>query len=148
MLDINLFREKPEIVRNSLTVRQMDPGLVDDVLALDTRRRDLIQEVEVLKAERNAVSKEIGRMKDAGERQAKIDAMRVVGENIAALDERLREVEIDLDKLLYAIPNIPDETVPYGKDDSENVVVRTMGKNACSILSPGRTGIWDLRWES
>lgn len=128
MLDINLFRDQPDVVRQSLKVRQMDPVLVDEVLALDSRRRDVIQEVEVLKAERNAVSKEIGRMKDASERQAKIDAMRAVGDKIAALEMRLREVEAELDKLLYAIPNIPDEDVPYGKDDSENIVVRTAGE--------------------
>jgi seryl-tRNA synthetase len=142
MLDINLFREQPDVIRHALRVRQMEPGLVDDVLALDVQRRDVIQEVEVLKAERNAVSKEIGRMKDAAERQAKIEAMRSVGDKITVLDERLREVEAGLDQLLYAIPNIPDENVPYGKDDSENVVTRTVGEKRQFDFEPRPH--WDL----
>jgi seryl-tRNA synthetase len=67
MLDLNLIREEPDLVRQSLQVRQMETWPVDSVLKLDERRRDLIQEVEGLKAERNTVSKEIGRMTDAQE---------------------------------------------------------------------------------
>ncbi len=74
MLDLNLIREQPDLVRQAMQSRQMDPAPVDAVLALDEQRRALIQEVEVLKAERNAVSKDIGKMKDPAERQAKIDA--------------------------------------------------------------------------
>jgi len=61
MLDINLIREKPDLVRQALSKRQLDPAAVDSVLALDGQRRDLIQQVETLKAERNAVSIEIGK---------------------------------------------------------------------------------------
>jgi seryl-tRNA synthetase len=82
MLDINLVRENPDLVRKSLQDRQMDPGVVDQVIALDEKRRGLILEVENLKADRNAASKEIGRMKDPLERQAKIDAMREVGDRL------------------------------------------------------------------
>src|SRR5512147_3259560 len=109
MLDINIIREDPE-------------------RELDERRRGLIQQVEALKAERNAVSKEIGRMKDPAERQAKIDAMRQVGDRISALDEELRQVENDLTLTVAMLPNFPDPRVPYGKDDSENVVLRTCGE--------------------
>ncbi len=128
MLDLNLIREKPDLVRKDLLDRQMDPGPVDEVLGLDERRRELIQEVENLKAERNAVSKEIGRMKDPAERQAKIDSMREVGDRIAGLDEQLRNVETQLNEILALIPNIPDQTVPVGKDESENVVLKTIGE--------------------
>ena len=83
MLDINLIREHPDLVRKSLADRQDDPAPVDKILALDVQRRATIQEVETLKAERNAVSKEIGRTKDAAERQAKIEAMRQVGDRIS-----------------------------------------------------------------
>ena len=76
MLDINLIRENPDIVRDALRKRQADPQPVDQVLKLDDERRTLIQQVEALKAERNTVSKEIGRMKDQGARQEKIDTMR------------------------------------------------------------------------
>jgi seryl-tRNA synthetase len=128
MLDINLFREQPDLVREALRKRQMDPEPVDQVLALDEQRRSLIQQVESLKAERNLVSKEIGKMKDQAERQAKIDQMRGVGERIADLDHELREVEGKLDILMSEIPNIPDPSVPLGVDESENVIVRTVGE--------------------
>ncbi len=64
MLDINLIREQPEVVRTALKNRQMDPGVVDQVIDLDLQRRELLGQVEALKAERNAVSKDIARMKD------------------------------------------------------------------------------------
>jgi seryl-tRNA synthetase len=127
LLDINLFRERPDLIRKSLQVRQMDAGMVDRALELDLQRREVIQQTETRKAERNAVSKEIGRMKDASERQAKIEAMRIVGDEIAALDEQLREIETNLTDLLENIPNIPDERTPYGVDESENVVLHTVG---------------------
>ncbi len=112
------------------------------MLALDEQRRSLIQDVEALKAERNAVSKEIGRMKDPAERQAKIDAMRLVGERISALDERLRQVEEELNANLAVIPNLPDPRTPYGKDDSENVVLRTVGELPKFDFTP--KAHWDL----
>ena len=83
MLDINLIRETPDIVRKALKDRQMDPSPVDAILQLDEKRRTLLGQVEVLKAERNTVSKEIGQMKEATARQSKIEAMRVVGDKIA-----------------------------------------------------------------
>ncbi|MFN3492395.1 MAG: serine--tRNA ligase, partial [Anaerolineales bacterium] len=86
MLDINLIRETPQIVRKALQDRQMDDSPVNFILKLDEERRTLLGEVEKLKAERNAVSKEISKMKDAAERQSKIEAMRVVGDKISELD--------------------------------------------------------------
>ena len=76
MLDINLIRENPDLVRKALEVRQMDAAPVDQVLDLDLKRRTIIQEVEGLRAERNEGSKEIGRTKDPEERQAKIEAIK------------------------------------------------------------------------
>jgi seryl-tRNA synthetase len=128
MLDISLIRENPDVVREAMRARQMDPAPVDEALARDAQRREVIREVEELKAQRNAVSKEIGRMKDPAERQAKIEAMRQVGEQIEALDGRLREIESQLDGAMSILPNIPDPRTPYGKDDSENVVLRTVGE--------------------
>ena len=128
MLDINLIRENPDLVREALRKRQNDPEPVDQVLKLDEQRRTLIHQVENLKAERNTVSKEIGKMKDQSERQEKIDRMRMVGERIAALDENLRTVENQLDGLMSVIPNIPDPDVPLGIDESENVIIKTVGE--------------------
>lgn len=128
MLDINLLRENPDAVRESLRKRQSDSSPVDQILTLDEQRRDLIQQVETLKAERNTVSKEIGKMKDAAARQEKIDAMRTVGDQISALDEQLRGVEAELNGIMATLPNIPSAATPYGVDESENVVLKTSGK--------------------
>jgi len=128
MFDINLIREEPELVRKALQDRQMDTAPVDEVLDLDTSRRTLLTKVESLKAERNMVSKEISQLKDLEAKKAKIEAMRQVGEDIAKLDEEVRQVEERLNYLVSSIPNLPDPTTPYGKDDSENVVLRTEGE--------------------
>ncbi|MBI5298569.1 MAG: serine--tRNA ligase [Chloroflexi bacterium] len=142
MLDINLIRETPDVVRKAMQDRQMDPGPVDSILQLDERRRGLLSEVEKLKAERNAVSKEIGRMKDAAEREAKVAAMRVVGDQIAALDKELADVEASLSALTATLPNIPDPRTPYGKDDSENIVIKTVGEPRKFDFTPKPH--WDL----
>jgi len=128
VIDINLFREQPDLVREALMKRREDPAPVDQVLELDERRRELIQQVETLKAERNVVSKEIGKMSDQAERQEKIAKMRAVGDQIATLDEQLRQVEGDLEALMSLIPNIPDPAVPDGDDESQNVVIKTVGE--------------------
>ncbi len=128
MLDINFIREQPDVVRKSLAERQMEVAPVDQILELDRLRRQTIQETESLKAERNAVSKEIGKARQAAERQAKVEAMRQVGERISQLDDALRKTEQQLDELLSWVPNIPDPRTPYGTDDSQNVVLRTVGE--------------------
>jgi len=128
MLDLNLIREHPDMVRQALQARQMDDAIVDQVLAVDAQRRALLTEVEALKAERNAVSREIGRMKDPQERQAKIEAMRQVGERIDALDEQVRQVETQLRDLVATIPNMPAPETPYGRGEQDNVVIKTVGE--------------------
>ncbi len=127
MLDIRLFRENPDLVRDALRKRQVSPTMVDEILALDRQRRDLLRESEALKAERNRVSKEIGRSKDAADREAKIAAMRQVRERIAALDQALRETEARLHDALARVPNIPAAQVPEGRDEHDNVVLRQEG---------------------
>jgi seryl-tRNA synthetase len=128
MLDLNLIREKPDLVRTSLKNRQMETASVDGILRLDEKRRALLTQVEALKAERNAVSKEIGKLKDAAEREQKIAAMREVGDQITALDKEVAEAEAELNVLTAALPNIPDERTPIGASEDENVVLRTVGQ--------------------
>ncbi len=142
MLDINLIRENPELVRKSLRDRQDDPAPVDLILTLDEKRRGLLVEVEALKAERNAVSKEIGKMKAPVERQAKVEAMRLVGEKIAELDRQVSETDAKLKSLTDTIPNIPDPRTPYGVDDSQNVVIKTVGEQRKFSFTP--KAHWDL----
>ena len=127
MLDITLIREHPDQVRAALTTRHMDTQVVDAAQVLDTRRRGLLVQADELKSERNIVSKQISQLKDPAERQLKIDSMRLVGDQIAALDEQVRQVEAELTALVASIPNIPDPSTPPGADDSENVVLRTVG---------------------
>ncbi|NMC54881.1 MAG: serine--tRNA ligase [Chloroflexi bacterium] len=142
MLDIALIRENPDVVREALRKRQMDTAAVDQVAELDVKRRGLLTEVETLKAERNRVSKEIGRMKDKDEREAKIAEMREVGDRISALDEQVRQVDEDLQALVAGIPNLPDARTPLGKDESENVVVRQHGEKPQFNFEPKPH--WDL----
>ncbi|MBN1371270.1 MAG: serine--tRNA ligase [Anaerolineaceae bacterium] len=143
MIDINLFRQNPDVIRTALKNRQMDPAVVDRVLALDADRRDLLGRVETLKAERNNVSREIGKSKDAAERQTKIEAMRKVGDEISALDEQVRQVDETLEAELAVIPNIPQEIVPIGKDEHENPVVRVMEGKYKNLDFPAQPH-WDL----
>ena len=142
MLDINLIRESPDIVRKALKDRQMDPVPIDLILQLDEKRRALLSQVEVLKAERNTVSKEIGQLKEAADRQSKIEAMRVVGDQIAELDKQVAETETELNALASALPNIPDARTPYGKSEDENVVLKTVGEPRKFDVTPKPH--WDL----
>ncbi len=145
MLDIDLLRQNPDSVREALRLRQDKPALVDRVLELDGQWREMLVEVERLRAERNRVSKEIGRMKDAAERQQKIEAMRAVGDQIAALEERLREVEAELQKQMMWIPNIPHRSVPVGANEHDNREVRRWGTPR-DFAAEGFTPVphWDL----
>src|SRR5450759_3036398 len=112
MLDVNLIREQPDLVRQALSDRQMDPAPVDRILELDARRRILLTEVEALKAERNAGSKEISQMKDAAGRQDKIEVMRKIGDKIADFDKGVAGVEEELKSIAATIPNLPDPRTP------------------------------------
>ena len=142
MLDLKLIREQPELIRESLRKRHMESEVVEQILEQDELRRALILEVETKKAERNAVSKEIGRMKDAAFRQEKIDAMRELGESISVLDAKLKTVETELHLTVAGLPNIPDPDVPVGVDDKDNIVVRTIGEKPGYDFEP--QAHWDL----
>jgi len=128
MLDINLIREQPELVRKSLRDRQLGAEAVDDILALDEKRRRILTEVENLKAQRNMVSKEISAMKDPASRQEKIEAMREVGDKISLLDRQVVAVEDELKGIVASLPNIPDAHTPVGRDESENITLRAVGQ--------------------
>ena len=128
MLDLRFIRENPQAVKDGLA-KKSDKSDIDEVLAIDEKRRAIIGEVESLKAERNRVSGEIARKKKAGEpADDDIAAMKKVGQTIGEMDGKLREVETDLNTRLSWIPNLPHETVPVGADDSANAFVREWGK--------------------
>ncbi|MHC1785420.1 MAG: serine--tRNA ligase [Anaerolineaceae bacterium] len=142
MLDINIIRETPEVVKKALRLRQMDDAIVDRIQEVDSERRRLLTEVEALKAERNSVSKEIGQSKDPSERQKKIDAMKVVGDKIAEMDGKIRLVESELQDLVSGIPNLPSAATPEGKDEHDNVIVRQVGEIPSYTFTPQPH--WDL----
>ena len=126
MLDINLVRGQPDLVRAGMEKRGMDAAPVDQVIDLDSKRRKMLVEVESLKAERNKISKEVGRTKDETERETKIAASRGFGENIKDLDEKLRQVDNELHGVMAIIPNITYEEVPAGGED-DNIIIREVG---------------------
>lgn len=140
MLDINLIRTNPAVVRKSLELRNMDTAVVDEIIKVDEERRAVIGEVEALKAERNTVSKEIGKQKDPEKRQAKIAAMKTVSDRIKELDSQVRTVDEKLYGMLAEIPNIVDDDVPVGKNDEENVVLKVVGEKKHFLLNPSRIG--------
>ena len=136
MLDIKRIREQPDYVKTQLARAGEDPAQVDEVLALDTRRRELLNQVEALKATRNAVSKEIGKMKGTAEREAKIAEMRGVGDQIAALDREVTDVEERQRAALLAIRNLPHPDVPDGPDETYNVVIAQEGQPRAFAFAP------------
>ncbi|NMC46799.1 MAG: serine--tRNA ligase [Chloroflexi bacterium] len=142
MIDIKLVREEPQTVREGMLKRNLDASVVDELLAIDEQRRQKLQEVETLKAERNTVSREIGRIEDKTERDARIADMKVVSDRISALDEEVRAIEESQHVLIMGIPNIPLPQVPVGKDESENVVLRTVGEKPTYDFEP--LPHWDL----
>ncbi len=141
MLDINFIREHPDEVREALEKLNTDAPL-DTVLEKDRERREVLHELEALRARRNAVSKKIPKIKDKSERQARIEEMREVGQRIKRLEEKLREVEATLNDALLRIPNMPHPSVPVGKDESENVVVKVWGEPRKFDFEP--LPHWDL----
>ncbi len=127
MLDIRTIRENPDLVRERLA-RKGELRGVDEVLALDERRRSLIEEADNLKARRNSLSRDIAQQAKSGADISSLrDESRQIGDRIAALDEELRTVETQFRDLLLRIPNTPHDSVPVGKTAEENVVVREWG---------------------
>ena len=145
MLDIKFVRENPDLVDKSCESRQNAHWDRQKFFELDEERRSVIAEVESLQAERNAVSKQIGLLMREGKKEEAEAAKEQVAANkdrIAELDQRRGEVEEELTALVAAIPNIPDASVPYGKDDSDNPEVRKWGEPTQFDFEP--KAHWDL----
>ncbi len=150
MLDIKLVRQQPDVVRNALRARGADASLVDRILEVDRRRRELLQQIEVLRAEQKRSSLEIARLKGA-EQESRIAAARDLSDRLRAQEVVLRAVEEQLDPILRSLPNLPHASVPVGPDPSANVTVRTWGAPTAPGFPPrdhvdigARLGILDL----
>ncbi len=141
MLDINLIRDHPDRVKAAMRDLNTEAP-IDQILALDIRRRELLTEVEALRGRRNIVSKEISHTKDKEARQAKIEEMRGVGDRIKSLETELGITESDLFDALLLVPNLPGLEVPVGPDAEHNVLIRQEGESRDFDFEP--LPHWDL----
>lgn len=142
MLDMRFVRENFEAVQEAMAKRGKDVPL-EEFKKLDERRREILFEVEQLKAQRNTVSKQVGELKRAKKDASEIiEKMGKVSADIKAMEAELKEVEPRMENILLTIPNIPNEAVPVGKDESENVILRTWGKPREFDFEP--KAHWDL----
>ena len=129
MLDIKLIRENSEFVKEKLSLRNEDPSVIAKVQSADAKRLEVIKKSDVLKELRNKVSDEIGVMKKSKDDASdKIAEMKKVSDEIKNLDAELRTIEEEVEELLYYIPALPAEDIPYGKTADENVEVKVWGE--------------------
>ena len=132
MLDIRFLRENPDLVKENIKKKFQDRKLpmVDEAIALDQKRRDIQAEADQLRADKNKISKEIGKFMAQGDKAAAEETKQKVAafsKRLAELEEEAPKVEEELRKIMLVIPNIIDDSVPIGKDDSENVEVEKFG---------------------
>ena len=144
MLDIKIIRENPDKVKAALKTRNADyDSYIDEILEIDEKRRKLSTETDALKAEQNKVSKQIPIMKKNGENTDQIFAeMKEISEKIKNDNAVISELETKQRDTLLRIPNIPSETTPIGKDDSENVELRKWGEPSKFDFEP--LAHWDI----
>lgn len=144
MLDIRVIRENPEKVKAAMKSRNKDmDAQVDRVLQIDAARRELMGKADALKAEQNAASKEIPRIKkEGGDISEIMSRMNEIKESVKKLDAELADLDAAQKSIMYEFPNIPHESVPVGKDDSENVEVRRWGEPTKFDFEP--KAHWDI----
>ena len=135
MIDIRFLRENPDIVKQNIKNKFQDSKLpmVDEVIALDKERREILQELEALRAEKNRSAKEIGALMKQGKKEEAEEAKKKVSQSGARIDEltaRSKEVDDEINKRMMAIPQIIDPSVPIGRDDSQNVEIEKFGDPA------------------
>ena len=133
MLDIKFVRNNPEVVKQNIKNKFQDDKLplVDEVIELDQRNREIKQEVEALRADKNQISKQIGACMAQGKKEGAEELKKKVQENaerVEALSKEEKEVEAKIKQNMMIIPNIIDPSVPIGKDDSENVEIEKFGE--------------------
>ena len=133
MLDIKFVRNNPEVVKQNIKNKFQDDKLplVDEVIELDQRNREIKQEVEALRADKNQISKQIGTCMAQGKKEEAEELKKKVQENaerVEALSKEEKEVEAKIKQNMMIIPNIIDPSVPIGKDDSENVEIEKFGE--------------------
>jgi seryl-tRNA synthetase len=129
MLGIKFVRENLDIVRKSIQDRGIEESLLDEFVSLDDKRRKVLVEVEELKHLRNTTSAKIGQLKREGKDITQLSQqMRQVGEKIKELDKESKEIEDKLNEVLLLIPNLPHQSVPFGRESKDNQEVKIWGK--------------------
>lgn len=143
MLDIKRIRKNPDELVAAMKLRRSKGADVSGLLETDKKRRELIQQVETLKAKRNEVSAQIPALKKKGQDVSEqLSQMKTVADAIKALDSELSKLDAQLDEMLMKIPNIPHPSVPEGDDDSANAELRRFGEPARFDFEP--KAHWDL----
>ncbi len=130
MLDIKLIRENPQKVKDAMKTRNKDmDAIVDEILDIDKKVREITQKADALKAEQNAASKQIPAIKKEGGDISEIMArMNAIKEEVKVLDAERNELAAKQKTMMYEFPNVPSDQTPIGKDDSENVEIRRWGE--------------------
>jgi seryl-tRNA synthetase len=139
MLDIRIIRDNPDLIRQTL-INRGDSAPLDRIIELDEHYRDLLQQVETLRAKRNEVSKQLGKMSDKPSEL--ITDMRKVGDQISLLETESAQIWNELEDQLFRLPNIPQPDVPLGKDAEDNIVIRSSGESPDFSFTP--IPHWDL----
>ncbi len=139
-----MIRQDPEQVREGLRKLGADAPPLDELLALDEKRRSILTDVEKLKAERNRVSDEVAQLKrERKDADDLIDRMRIVSQQIKDFDNELREVDAKMQDSLLRIPNLPHQSVHVGESEADNKEIRRWGASRRNlVLSRWPIGNW------
>ena len=143
MINVKILREKPELIKEALKKRGYETDVVDELVELDKKRREIIKEEDSLRKVRNEKSKEVAKIKKAGGDASQIiEEVRKIGDRIKELADERKKIEEVFNEKILEIPNIPHESVPVGRDETENVVTRHWGEPRKFSFTPRPH--WDL----
>ena len=135
MLDIKFIRENPDLIKDAVRKKHLDFN-VDELLAAETKRTELLTAVETMRAEQNSFTEKIARATDQAERQGMIDQMKTLKETLGIKEEELKEVMETWRNLMLLVPNVPDVSVPEGGGDEDNIEVRKVGEPRAFDFTP------------
>jgi seryl-tRNA synthetase len=137
MLDPNLIRERPDFVKEGIAKKGTGPFIIDDFIKVDNERKDLVKSIDELRHLRNELSEKIGKMVSSGEEVENVKAdVREIGRKISKGEGKLKSINEQYNDLLLRIPNLPHASVLYGKDESENIVVKQWGERKKFDFTP------------
>ncbi|WKZ17595.1 MAG: serine--tRNA ligase [Candidatus Jettenia sp. CY-1] len=137
MLDINFIRNNPDKIKQAIANKHENAASIDEILELDVQRRSTIYACEQLKSKRNERSKAVNELKKKGQDASGIiEETKKIGDEIKSSEEKLKGLESQMNNLLLRIPNIPSTDTPVGKDEKDNVVVKTWGNRKVFDFTP------------